>query len=89
MFTTNDEARAALFGGFDAFQARFFAMLDAHAKTSDDAERATLATAFVKEVAIPYLDGPKDALFKEILPPLLAIDAEIGKLGHVFGGVEG
>jgi hypothetical protein len=89
MFASNEEARAALFGGFDGFQARFFAMLDAHAKTIDKTERATLATAFVKEVAIPYLDAAKDALLKEVLPPLLAIDAELGKLGHVFGGVEG
>jgi hypothetical protein len=86
MFTNNDEARAALFAGFDKFQAAFTTFLASYAKSSDKAERAALATAFVKDVAIPYLDTAKDGLLAALVPPVLAIDADFTKLLHIFGG---
>ena len=86
MFVSNDEARAALFAGFDKFQAAFTAFLASYAKSGDKAERSALATAFVKDVAIPYLDTAKDGLLAALVPPMLSIDAELNKLLHVFGG---
>ncbi len=86
MIASNDEARVALFAGFDKFQAAFTAFLAAYSKETDKAERAALATAFVKEVAIPYLDTAKDRLLDALVPPVLAIDADLTKLLHVFGG---
>ncbi len=86
MYANNDEARAALFAGFDKFQASFTKFLASYAKVADKAERAALATAFVKDVAIPYLDTAKDGLLAALIPPMLAIDADLNKLLHVFGG---
>jgi hypothetical protein len=86
MYNNNDEARAALFAGFDKFQAAFTAFLASYAKSGDKAERAALATSLVKDVAIPYLDTAKDGLIAALVPPVLATDAELDKLLHVFGG---
>jgi hypothetical protein len=86
MFTNNDEARAALFASFDKFQAAFTAFLASYERSGDKAERAALATAFVKDVAIPYIDTAKDGLLAALVPPMLSIDAELTKLLHVFGG---
>jgi hypothetical protein len=86
MYNNNDEARAALFTGFSGFQAAFTAFLASYAKSGDKAERTALATAFMKDVAIPYLDTAKDGLLAALVPPMLAIDQELNKLLHVFGG---
>jgi tRNA A37 threonylcarbamoyltransferase TsaD len=86
MYNNNDEARAALFVSFSGFQAAFTAFLAAYAKSGDKTERTTLATSFVKAVAIPYIDTAKDGLLAAIVPPMLAIDADLTKLLHVFGG---
>ncbi|NMC04558.1 MAG: hypothetical protein GYA24_05065 [Candidatus Lokiarchaeota archaeon] len=86
MFASNDEARAALFAGFGEFQASFSAFIAAYASETDKARRAALATAFVKDTAIPYLDSAKDGLLDAIVPPLRAIDADLTKLLRVFGG---
>lgn len=82
---SNDDARKAVFSGFDAFQAQFFAILEAHAKASTARERSTIATRFVKDIMIPYLDTAKDALLKEYAAPLRAIENELAKLLDVFG----
>jgi hypothetical protein len=86
MFTTNDEARAAMFAGFGGFQATFSAFFAAYAKETDRSKRVALATAFVKDAAIPYLDSAKDGLLSALVPPVLAVDAELSKLFNVFGG---
>ncbi len=87
MYANNDEARATLFADFDKFQAAFTAFLASYAKSGDKADRAALATTFVKDVAIPYLDTAKDGLLAVLVPPVLAIDVDLTKLLHVFGGV--
>jgi hypothetical protein len=86
MYNNNDEARAALFAGFNGFQAAFTSFLASYAKSGDKAGRAALATAFVKDVAIPYLDTAKDGLLAALVPPVLAVDADLTKLLHVFRG---
>ncbi len=86
MYNNNDDARGALFAGFDKFQAAFTAFLASYAKTTDKAERAALATAFVKDIVIPYIDTAKDGLIATLVPPVLAADAELNNLLHVFGG---
>ena len=86
MLSSNDEARAALFAGFGEFQAAFGAFIAAYAKDTDKAKRSALATVFVKDIAIPYLDAAKDGLLARLVPPVLAIDADLTKLLHVFGG---
>jgi hypothetical protein len=86
MYGNNDEARAALFAGFDKFQAAFTAFLASYADSGDKAGRAALAAAFVKDIAIPYLDTAKDGLLAALVPPLLAVDSDLSKLLHVFGG---
>jgi hypothetical protein len=86
MFANNDEARAAMFATFGEFQASFSAFIAAYAKEPDKATRSALATAFVKETAIPYMDAAKDGLLAVVIPPMLAIDGDITKLLHVFGG---
>ncbi|MEX2682113.1 MAG: hypothetical protein Q6373_010965, partial [Candidatus Sigynarchaeota archaeon] len=48
MIATNDEARAALFAGFDGFQASFSAFLAAYAKEKDAARRSAMATRFAR-----------------------------------------
>jgi len=88
MYTCNDEARAALFAGFDGFQAAFSAFLAAYAKEKDPSKRSAMATRFAKDVAVPYLDSTKDKLLGALVPPLLAVDAELTKLLRVFGGGE-
>ncbi len=86
MLTNNDEARAALFAGLGGFQASFSAFLAAYAREKDAAKRSALATAFARDVAIPYLDSAKDGLLAALVPPVLAADAEVTKLLRVFGG---
>ncbi len=86
MYANNDEARSALFAGFGEFQASFTAFLASYAKSGDKAERAALATAFLRDVAVPYLDAAKDGLLAPLVPPVLAADAELTKLLRVFGG---
>ena len=88
MFATNEEARAALFAGFDGFQAAFSAFLATYAKEKDVSKRSAMATRFAKDVAVPYLDSAKNKLLEAVLPPVLAVDAELTKLLRVFGGEE-
>jgi len=85
MFATNEEARAALFAGFDGFQAAFSAFLATYAKEKDASKRSAMATRFAKDVAVSYLDSAKDELLKSVVPPLLAVDAELARLLRVFG----
>ena len=84
MLQSNEDARKAVFTGFDAFQDTFFAMITAYANATNAQERTAIATRFVKDVAIPYLDASKDALLKEYTQPLQAIEAELAKLLFVF-----
>jgi len=86
MFASNDEARAALFVGFDGFQASFSAFLAAYAKEKDASKRSAIATKFAKDIAVPYLDSAKDKLVEALVHPVLAADAELAKLLRVFGG---
>ncbi len=88
MFTTNHEARATLFAGFDKFQASFLAFLAVYAKERDAAKRSAMATKFAKDIVLPYLDSAKDKLLEALVSPLLAVDAEIAKLLRVFEGVD-
>ena len=85
MFLSNDDARKAVFKGFDAFQDQFSATITAYANATTAQERAAIATRFVKSVVIPYLDASKDALLKEYAQPMQAIEAELAKLLRVFG----
>ncbi len=88
MFTNNEEARSTLFAGFAEFQASFSTFLAAYAKEKDTSKRSAMATRFAKDVAVPYLDSAKDELLKNVVPPVLAVDAELAKLLRVFGGEE-
>nr|MDO8115062.1 hypothetical protein [Candidatus Sigynarchaeota archaeon] len=85
MIASNEDARKVLFKDFDAWQEKFFAMLGGYGRASTPAERTAIATKFIKEITIPYLDTAKDSLVKAILPAVENLDAELGKLLHVFG----
>jgi len=85
MLQSNDDARKAMFSGFNGFQDKFFEMLVAYSKATTSQDRSSIATRFVKDVVIPYLDASKDALLKEYAQPLQAIEAELVKLLQVFG----
>nr|MDO8085753.1 hypothetical protein [Candidatus Sigynarchaeum springense] len=88
MFSNNDEARSALFARFAGFQASFSAFLAAYTKEKDSSKRSAMATRFARDIAVPYLDSAKDELLRNVVPPVLAVDAELTKLLHVFGGEE-
>nr|MDO8110846.1 hypothetical protein [Candidatus Sigynarchaeota archaeon] len=85
MIASNENARKALFKDFDAWQERFFAMLATYGRVSTPTERTSIATKFIKEITIPYLDTAKDGLVKAIVPAIEGLDAELGKLLHIFG----
>ena len=85
MFLSNNDARKAVFTTFNAFQDQFFAMITKYANVTAARERTAIATRFVKDIVILYLDASKDALLKEYAHPLQAIEAELAKLLDVFG----
>ncbi|HME51809.1 MAG TPA: hypothetical protein VKM55_06300 [Candidatus Lokiarchaeia archaeon] len=85
MILSNDDARKAVFSGFDGFQEQFFATLATYSKASTTQERTGIATRFVKEVVIPYLDTAKDSLLKEYSSSMRVIEGELSKLLDVFG----
>lgn len=85
MLLSNDDARKAVFAGFDAFQDKYFAMITSYVNATTAQERTSIATRFVKDVVIPYLDASKDALLTDFAQPLQAIESELAKLLHVFG----
>ncbi len=88
MFTSTNDARTTLFGGFDEFQKSFPILLAAYAKEKDTSKRSTLATRFAKDMAVTHLNSAKDGLLKNIVPPVLAVDTKLVKLLRVFGGRE-
>ena len=85
IFQSNDDARKAMFARFNAFQDEFFSMLAAYTKAADQKEQSAIATRFVKDVVIPYLDSAKELVLGEFMQPLQAITAELSKLLQVFG----
>ncbi len=85
MLLSNEDARKLVFSGFAAFQEAFHAMIKAYVTATTAKDRAAIATRFVKESMIPYLDNAKDALLADYAPRIDAIEAELTKLLGVFG----
>jgi hypothetical protein len=72
-----DSARAAWFGGFDAWQSGFNKLLKAAAAGTG---APAAGKAFLRDVMVPWMDDAKDRLLRAVARDVLATSEKAARL---------